>query len=309
VDPSIKQKASFFVNFGRIETDDNELDPRHSPRQQLNDLEVGERLSDAEAQHVLQSAFRLRHQSQQHAGGALQLQPLRLDNQGVGGFHCRNARFNTVSTNHTLQLTETAILNPTTINETRFQYTFGRNENIGDSECRRVRQRLVQLGSSQVGNTFNERSTWELNNFTAKQMGPHAIKFGGRVRHISSTTTTKTTSAARGPLPAVRSDQHRALSVDAASCRSRDLRPNRFARRVAARRRSAINSGNPFATVDQTDLGVFTAGRLARAPNITLSYGLRYEIQTNTPATYDFAPRVAVRWSPGAATARVRRRW
>jgi len=36
-------------------------------------------------------------------------------------------------------------------------------------------------------------------------------------------------------------------------------------------------------------------------PNLTFSYGLRYEIQTNTNSRYDFAPRLAVAWSPGAA--------
>ena len=39
-------------------------------------------------------------------------------------------------------------------------------------------------GGSQVGNSFNDRKSWELNNFTAKQMGTHAIKFGGRIRHV-----------------------------------------------------------------------------------------------------------------------------
>jgi hypothetical protein len=36
-------------------------------------------------------------------------------------------------------------------------------------------------------------------------------------------------------------------------------------------------------------------------PNITFSYGLRYETQTNAHSKYDFAPRLAVAWSPGAA--------
>ena len=36
-------------------------------------------------------------------------------------------------------------------------------------------------------------------------------------------------------------------------------------------------------------------------PNLTLSYGLRYETQTNAHSKLDFAPRIAVAWSPGAA--------
>jgi len=36
-------------------------------------------------------------------------------------------------------------------------------------------------------------------------------------------------------------------------------------------------------------------------PNLTFSYGLRYETQTNAHSKLDFAPRLAVAWSPGAA--------
>jgi hypothetical protein len=63
----------------------------------------------------------------------------------------------------------------------------------------------------------------------------------------------------------------------------------------------SINSGNPLADVRQTDLGVFVQDDWRVRPNITLSYGLRYEVQTNTASRYDFAPRLAVAWSPGAA--------
>src|SRR6185436_3576561 len=36
-------------------------------------------------------------------------------------------------------------------------------------------------------------------------------------------------------------------------------------------------------------------------PNLTLSAGLRYEYQTNAASKFNFAPRVAMAWSPGAA--------
>src|SRR4030095_5499665 len=62
-----------------------------------------------------------------------------------------------------------------------------------------------------------------------------------------------------------------------------------------------IHFGHPFATVDQTDLGVYLQDDWRVRPNITLSYGLRYEVQTNTASKYDFAPRIAVASSAGAA--------
>ncbi len=62
-----------------------------------------------------------------------------------------------------------------------------------------------------------------------------------------------------------------------------------------------LNSGNPFADVSQTDYGVFIQDDWRVKPNLTFSYGLRYETQTNAHSKYDFAPRLAVAWSPGAA--------
>ncbi len=36
-------------------------------------------------------------------------------------------------------------------------------------------------------------------------------------------------------------------------------------------------------------------------PNLTLSYGLRYEMQTNIHDWADFAPRLAVAWAPAGS--------
>jgi hypothetical protein len=44
---------------------------------------------------------------------------------------CRKV-FNTSSTSQNIQLTETAVINPTTVNEARFQYSVNRNETLGN---------------------------------------------------------------------------------------------------------------------------------------------------------------------------------
>ena len=132
----------------------------------------------------LQSAFRLRHQHQQHPRRSLQLQPVPCRQPGHRRLHFARARLRYVSTNQNIQLTETAILNSTTINETRFQFSHGRNEQVGNNDVPALDvSGSFGSGGSQVGNSFNVRKSWELNNFTAKQKGSHAIKFGGRIRH------------------------------------------------------------------------------------------------------------------------------
>ena len=63
----------------------------------------------------------------------------------------------------------------------------------------------------------------------------------------------------------------------------------------------SINDGNFDASVTQTDVGFYWQDDWRMRPNFTFSYGIRYENQTNADSKYNFAPRVAFAWSPGAA--------
>jgi hypothetical protein len=202
-----------------------------------------------------------------------------------------------------VQITETAILNPTTINETRFQFTHSHNEQIGDNSVPALDvSGAFGSGSSQIGDSGSTRTTWELNNFTAKQRGLHAIKFGGRVRHIEVDDTNENNFGGSWAF----TGGFGLTSIERYQLTLRMQKTGLFTPeqiRAAGGGASSfrINAGNPFADVSQTDYGVFVQDDWRIRPNITFSYGLRYETQTNAHSKYDFAPRLAMAWSPGAA--------
>jgi hypothetical protein len=67
----------------------------------------------------------------------------------------------------------------------------------------------------------------------------------------------------------------------------------------------SIDGGNPLASINQTDVGVFVSDDWRVRPTFTLSLGLRYENQTNIDNMADFAPRVGFAWAIGGGKNKV----
>ena len=300
--PVVKKKASFFLSFGRTETDDNELIRATVLDANLNPVDFGQGFLVPRRNMFFSPRFDYAINQSNTLIVRYNYNRFRVDDQGVGGFSLPERGFDTVNTNQNIQLTETAILNSTTVNETRFQYSHGRNEQIGNNSVPALNVGgSFNSGGSQVGQSVNERDFWELNNFTAKQHGSHAIKFGGRIRHVIVDDTNENNFGGSWSFTGgfgLTSIQRYQLTLQ---LQEQGLTPQQIRAAGGGAATFSINSGNPFADVTQTDYGVFLQDDWRVRPNLTFSYGLRYETQTNAHSKYDFGPRLAVAWSPGAA--------
>ena len=58
--------------------------------------------------------------------------------------------------------------------------------------------------------------------------------------------------------------------------------------------------GTPYLHVNETDLGFFLMDDWRFRPNLTLSAGVRYEVQNHLGDHSDVAPRLGFAWSPGS---------
>ncbi|HSQ22853.1 MAG TPA: carboxypeptidase regulatory-like domain-containing protein, partial [Pyrinomonadaceae bacterium] len=187
--PITKKKASFFIDFEKRDTDDRAvinatvLDPNFDivpfaatvpiPRRTW---EISPRLDyQLNANNTLVARYEYEKSQNLTIPGLPYSLPSRI--------------YKTFTTQQTARLTETAILNKTTVNETRFQFN---RQNTGDTANNTIPTVNVQEaftgGGSQIGLASNEQSRFEITNITSMLMGAHTIKFGARARTVSITS-------------------------------------------------------------------------------------------------------------------------
>jgi hypothetical protein len=247
------------------------------------------------------------------------------ENAGVGDFNLISRAYDTSNQEHTLQLTETALINQKIINETRFQYI--RRQSDQTSQNASVITRVSEAftgGGSQVGFSSNSNDRFELQNFTSWSAGSHSLKAGIRIRRVgiddvSPQNFAGTFTFSGGLAPQldgnnqILNDPVTGLPVLVQTTsieryrrtlllKDRGFSPTEIRLRGGGATQFSIAGGNPDAAVSQTDYSPFIQDDWRLRPNFTLSLGLRYETQTNIQDHANFAPRVAFAWSPGVAT-------
>src|SRR5256886_5846691 len=107
------------------------------------------------------------------------------ENAGVGNFSLLSRAYSTLSSEHTIQLSETAVLGERAVNETRFQYLHRRAEQRGDNTVPTVNVLESFIGGGpQVGFSFSDEDRWELQNYITFALGHHTLRTGVRLRGV-----------------------------------------------------------------------------------------------------------------------------
>ncbi|MGI8554834.1 MAG: hypothetical protein ACR2LT_00540 [Pyrinomonadaceae bacterium] len=210
------------------------------------------------------------------------------------------------STEHEIRLTETAILSPKTVNETRFEYSVNRNNQTGDNSIPTINvSGAFTGGGAQIGLNYNNDNSYELQNYTTTSLGKnnqHSVKFGVRLRGDSLKNRSESGFGGTFTFAGVRDPITGAVLYSSIQQYQQKLlgnpdpifNPSQF----------NLTGGNPLASVSQYDVGFFATDDWKVRPDLTLSFGLRYENQNNLKDNKDFAPRFSFAYSPGAGKAR-----
>ncbi len=198
------------------------------------------------------------------------------DNGGIGGFSLPLYGYNSRSTENTVQITDTQVISPTIVNETRFQF-------LRDSDSQNPLSTLPTItvqgaftdGGSSQGTVIGNQNHYELQNFTSIVKGKHFIKFGGRLRDTQYSSVQN-------------SGFNGAYTFSSLTAYQAGL-PSQF----------TLVAGFPQTAVAVFDVGMYVQDEWKIKPNLTFSYGLRYETQTGVPYEGNWAPRLSLAYGLG----------
>ncbi len=194
-----------------------------------------------------------------------------------------------MSTEQTLQVGDTQIFGTKVVNETRFQYLREQSTQTPQSTAPSVIVPLAFNGGGSSGGMISDTTNnYEFQNYTSVQYTKHFVKFGARLR--GSTDGNNSTGGFNGTY---------VFPSTAAYISSLQGTPSANQFTVTANAANTTLPANPFVHVSQVDVGLYVEDDWRIRPNITLSYGLRFESQNNISNHADWAPRLGFAWGIG----------
>jgi len=244
-----------------------------------------------------------------------------LNNAGLGGYHLPDSMeygssqaYNLSGDAQNVMITETNVINPRAENETRVQYYRNWTQSVGNQLPEINVANSFITGGNGIGNTFDRTHHFELQNYTSLTRGAHTIRFGARVRRDSDQNNNPQgfngaftflggeepalddTNQPTGSTELLTSLQQyqRNLMLQQAGFTATQIQalgggPSRY----------TIQTGIPYISLIRYDAGPFVQDDWKVRPNLTISLGLRYEVQNLNRDEKDWAPRFGFAWAPG----------
>ena len=313
----IDRHASFFIDVERRNIDDNGIITASIP--------TADFLNSASYQNYFSTPQRRTTVSpridwQLGANNTLSFRYSYLDNEriltNIGSFNLPQTTIGNITfpsngyglsvTEHGVQIVETAVLNTHVVNETHFQFERDTKNTKSSSTLPElnVAQSFVSGGSGYSApgypSSYDLQNSYELQNYTTVTWGAHTTKFGVRVRATAVDDFTPLDfngtyfflgkNGSTSIQEYLMTEQLLNVGVTPTNIAAMGYGPSKF----------TISQGNPYVGFYQFDLGPYVQDDWRVKPNLTISAGLRYEVQNNIGDRNDWAPRFGFAWSPGS---------
>ncbi len=214
-------------------------------------------------------------------------------NAGLDSFSLPSNAYNSDEREHLLQVTEAAILSPSVLHEIRFQYRRSHDvlHGLNSAPTVEVSEAFV-AGGSTMGLSGLTENRFELHDALTLIRGRHSLKMGARLRIIGESSRSMENY----------NGVYRFTTLDAYRITEAGLRSGLCPAQIRATGGGAsqfrLASGNPVAEITQVDTGWFVQDDWRWRNDLTLSAGLRFEIQNNINDWRSWAPRLGIAWAP-----------
>lgn len=222
------------------------------------------------------------------------------DNSGVGGFNLPTTGATNHGTNQQFFLTETQIINTSTINESRFQYFRNDSNSLGNDPELNISVGSAFTTGSNYKQLYTNTGNYEFQNYTSITHGTQFIKFGARLRETRQSKYDTSNFLGQFNFSDITSygimEQGIALGLPLSTIIAQGGGPIQYQQ----------NAGVALLAANQFDAGLFVQDDWKLIPSMTLSLGLRYEIQNNIGDHGDIAPRIGWAWGIGGGQGRFR---
>ncbi len=215
-------------------------------------------------------------------------------NQGIGQFNLASLATNSESHGNEIHVSDTQIVSDRTVTQTLFGYERETSDQtpFSDAVMLRVIGAFTSGGAS--GGPARDTSTHlQVRNTTSTIQGKHSITFGGELQNRGSSVNSLDGFNGVFTFPTLAAYQITQQGLTqgwtAAQIQAAGGGPSQF----------TITAGNPAASASVTDLSFYAEDTWRLRPNISLTYGLRFETQNHIQDHADFAPRLGLAWGLG----------
>lgn len=306
--PIVKRRAGYLLAFEARNIEDSAtvnavvLDANFLPSSLSASVRTPKRL------HIGSARFDLQLNPKNSMAVSYNLNSNRLGNEGVGGFELAERAFDLDTSQQSLRFTDTAIIGRTMLNEARFGLTRIRLTQTPASHAPSINVLGAFISGGAPGQDV-ARDEWlaEIaDNFTLAA-GAHSLKFGTlnfyrHVRDVRADDHNGSFFFGGGTAPeldksgrvVVGPDGPVTVNISGLEQYRRTLlslpggTPTRF----------SITTGEPSVEVGQWLFSVYAQDEWRLRRNLSLSFGLRYEAQTNPSDKFSLAPRMGVAFTP-----------
>ncbi len=319
--PLLNKKANFYVFGSRSESDSSAVVNAVVLDADLRPAEFKQTLATPMRSEGLNFAVNADPNKKHKLYLSYNLNTGRSSGQNVGDFSLPSRANESNTQNHFLQFSDTFLINPNVVNQSRVLVAYSANESIGESRETAINVLESFFGGGSQQSSSNRNLRFEASNDTTWQMGRYALGFGFRIRgeivSQNSEANFGGTYTFSGRLaPVLDANNEPVLDVDGRRVITQINSLESYRRTLLFRRMGysssmirelgggpnqfTISGGNPFLEVSQTDAAFYVQNSYKLSETMAASFGVRYENQTNIGSNFDLAPRFGFIWAPKA---------